>query len=560
MQKIDSITLTVVNKSLENIAEEMGVALMRTGYSPNIKERLDFSTAIFNGEGELVAQAEHIPVHLGAMSLSVQEGLKRCTTADLTSGDILIHNDPFMGGTHLPDITLIAPVFVEDQNEPIFYIANRAHHADVGGSVPGSMPGASTEIFQEGVIIPPIKLYSQGDEVKDVMNLILANVRTAWERKGDLRAQRAAINVGITRIQELVNKIGAEELKFYEKQLMDISEQATRAELQCLKEGTFKFQDYMDSDGFGSDPVKIQATIILAKDEVTIDFEGTAPQSKGNINATRGVTISCVYYVFRAITDPKIPTNQGCFRPLQIHVPEGCLLNPKWPAACSSGNVETSQRIVDVLMGALAQASEKIPAASQGTMNNITIGGRTVSDHFSYYETIGGGMGARPKINYGEIGTRAKKDGIDGIDGIHCHMTNTKNTPIEALELAYPMRIEYYGLVPDSGGRGEYRGGLGIRRDIKMLESATVSIQSERRKLAPWGLKGGKPGKVGENWLIISSGKKEKLPGKITIEVEAGDIIRIITPGGGGWEDPEKRNRLKAEKDRKEGKISRELV
>ncbi|MFX1537605.1 MAG: hydantoinase B/oxoprolinase family protein [Promethearchaeota archaeon] len=539
MQDIDSITLTVVNKSLENIAEEMGVALMRTGYSPNIKERLDFSTAIFNGEGELVAQAEHIPVHLGAMSLSVQEGLKRFSTADLASGDILIHNDPFMGGTHLPDITLIAPVFIKDQNEPIFFIANRAHHADVGGSVPGSMPGASTEIFQEGIVIPPIKLYSQGEEVKDVMNLILANVRTAWERKGDLRAQRAAINVGITRIQELVNKIGAEELKFYENQLMDISEQATRAELQRLKEGTFKFQDYMDSDGFGSDPVKIQATIILAKDGATIDFEGTAPQSKGNINATRGVTISCVYYVFRAITDPHIPTNQGCFRPLQIYVPEGCLLNPRWPAACSSGNVETSQRIVDVLMGALAQASEKIPAASQGTMNNITIGG----SHFSYYETIGGGMGGRPTK--------------DGLDGIHCHMTNTKNTPIEAFELAYPMQIEYYGLIPNSGGAGEFRGGLGIRREVRVLEPAVVSIQSERRKIGPWGLKGGLKGRVGENWIVRATGKKEKLPGKITLEVEPNDVIQIITPGGGGWGDLKKRERQRTEKDQKEEKITK---
>ncbi|MFX0094735.1 MAG: hydantoinase B/oxoprolinase family protein [Candidatus Hodarchaeota archaeon] len=537
MQKTDSITLTILNKSLENIAEEMGLALMRTGYSPNIKERRDFSTAIFNGEGELVAQAEHIPVHLGAMSLSVQEGLKRFS-GSFAPGDVLIHNDPFLGGTHLPDITLIAPLFIEDRNEPIFFIANRAHHADVGGSVAGSMPGATTEIFQEGLVIPPIKLYDQGEEVRDVMSLILANVRTAWERKGDLRAQRAAINVGITRIKELVNKIGVEETKFYEKQLMDISEQATREELRRLKQGIFTFTDYMDSDGFGSDPIKIQTSITLHEDGAKIDFAGTAPQSKGNINATKGVAISCVYYVFRAITDPNIPTNQGCFKPLQIFIPEGSLLNPRWPAACSSGNVETSQRIVDVLMGALAQASEIVPAASQGTMNNITIGG----SQFTYYETIGGGMGGRP--------------GKDGIDGVHCHMTNTKNTPIEAFELAYPLQIEYYGLVPNSGGVGEFRGGLGIRRDVRVLESAVVSIQSERRRLAPWGLKGGLEGKQGENWIVKSTGERKKLPEKITIEVEMNDLIQIITPGGGGWGDPNKRDILSHEKDRREGKIT----
>lgn len=520
-EKIDIITLSVIQKALENIADEMGVVLRRASFSPNCKERLDFSCAIFDRDAELLAQAEHIPVHLGAMFSSTLSILEEFPVENLNEGDIVILNSPFTGGTHLPDVTFLMPVFIDD--DLTFFVNNRAHHADIGGATPGSMPGVSRELFEEGLIIPPVKLYDRGKELKDVMNLILANVRVKKERLGDFRAQRAALLRGQERLIELSAKYTKEFLLKTCQELKNLSEKAFKVQLSSFPNGTFQFEDYLDSNGITDQYVKICVTITKNKEKLNVSFFGTDPQQVGNVNAPKSVVYSCVYYVFRALTDPSIMTNAGLFRNIDIDIPEGSLLDPKPPSAVSSGNVETSQRIVDVLLGALNQAlPELIPAASQGTMNNISIGG--FDDHgnqWTYYETIGGGAGAGKAYN--------------GISGIHTHMTNTLNTPIEALELAYPLRVMNYSFRDNSGGNGEKRGGDGIIRSIKCLVNSTISLQTERRKLPPFGLNGGESGAKGVNKKILINGDVCILPGRSITEFLANEILFIETPGGGGY-------------------------
>jgi N-methylhydantoinase B len=527
MNDYDPIRLEVFKHLFSSVAEEMGVVLRRTGYSPNIKERRDFSCALFDAEGRMVAQAAHIPVHLGAMPMSVQACIQ---ALDLAPGDVALLNDPYHGGTHLPDITMVTPIFVENKvgGRLIGFAANRAHHADVGGMVPGSMP-LSYELYQEGLIIPPLKLVSRGELNRAVWDLLLANVRTPEERAGDLRAQMAANAKGVERMEALVGRYGQDEVASYMDGLLDYSERLTRQLIASLPDGTYHFHDRMDDDGMTSEPAEIAVAVTIHGDEVTVDFEGTSPQRRGSINAVYAITLSATYYVFRALIGLDIPSNSGCLAPIRVIAPEGSLVNARRPAAVAGGNVETSQRIADVLLGALARACpERVPAASQGTMNNLTIGGWDPERNrpYAYYETIGGGMGARPDR--------------DGASAIHTHMTNTMNTPIEALEYAYPLRVERYQIRKGSGGGGCCRGGDGIRRDIRALHDARLTILSERRRYAPYGLAGGEPGQPGRN-LLIRGDAVQELPGKISLDVQAGDIISVQTPGGGGYGRPEGR-------------------
>ncbi len=528
--KTDPVTFEVLRNAFVSVAEEMGASLVLTAFSPNIKERRDCSAAVFDAQGRMVSQAEHIPVHLGAMPESVKAALNKFPQDSWREGDVVILNDPFEGGTHLPDITLISPVFTSEKLAG--FVANRAHHADVGGKAPGSMPGDSTEIYQEGIRIPPLKLIDGGALNEELWSMLLANVRTPQERQGDIRAQLAANTTGIRRFQSILQKYGAPRVSVFLKDLLIYSRRRMLQQLAKMPKGSYLFTDRLDDDGITEEPVEIKVKVTLGRKQIIFDFSGTSPQRQGNVNATLAVTLSTSYYVLRSITDPTIPPNSGCYEPLTVIAQLGSLLNPSPPAAVSAGNVETSQRIVDCLFGALAQAlPDRIPAASQGTMNNLIIGGLVPGTNraFTFYETIGGGLGARPTK--------------DGIDGIHSHMTNTMNTPIEALETSYPLRVQRYHLIPGSGGKGRFQGGLGIRRDIEILaDQATVSIQSERRRYAPWGLQGGMPGRKGVNqrWR---NGKWEELPSKITFTASRGEIVSIQTPGGGGFGKPKRRRR-----------------
>lgn len=516
----DPIRLEVFKHRFAAIAEEMGAVLRKASYSPNIKERRDYSCALFDAQGRMIAQAAHIPVHLGSMPLSVEAAIREFPK--LQAGDVIALNDPFRGGTHLPDITLVTPVFVDaPQGRILFgFVASRAHHADVGGTTPGSMPVAR-EIYQEGLIIPPIKLVAAGETNQAAMDLLLANVRTPEERAGDLRAQIGANLRGAERLQEMAAEFGPGEVNDYMAAMLTYTERMTRRLLANLPDGEYSFNDFMDNDGIDDRPVKICVKISIEGDQARVDFKGSAPQQKGSINAVRAISLSAVYYVFRCLIGLDVPNNAGCLAPIEVITPEGSVVNARHPAPVAGGNVETSQRIVDVLLGALAQAApELVPAASQGTMNNITIGGMSKKGNFAYYETIAGGMGARPTG--------------DGVSAIHTHMTNTLNTPAEALEYAYPLRVMRYEVRRGSGGKGEFCGGDGIRRDVQVLSEAQVTLLTERREQTPYGLNGGQPGVPGKN-VLLKNDQEIPLSGKGTYNLEPGDIVSIRTPGGGGF-------------------------
>jgi N-methylhydantoinase B len=523
----DPIRTEIMKHRLVSVAEEMGARLQRAAFSPNIKERRDFSCAVFDASGNLVAQAAHIPVHLGAMPLSVQACLESLT---FHPGDVAMVNDPYRGGTHLPDITVVSPVFVEDHQlqgvSPsatlLGFVANRAHHADIGGISAGSMP-LSQEIYQEGVIIPPVKLMVGGKKNEDMWRFFLANVRTPDERSGDLRAQLAANRIGIERMTGFAERFGVHTLLADMDALLRYSERMTGHLIGQLPNGCYRFEDSLDNDGFSEEPAVIRVAITIDGEQATVDFSGTDAQRPGSINAVYPVTLSAVAYVFRCVLGLDIPSNSGCLRPIEIIAQEGTLVNARPPAAVAAGNVETSQRIVDVLLGAMAQACpDRIPAASQGTMNNLTIGGwdERRGRPFAYYETIGGGMGAGPQTI--------------GASGRHSHMTNTLNTPVEALEYAYPFRISRYALREGSGGRGRRQGGNGLLRSYEFLQPAEVTVLSDRRITQPYGLEGGAPGHSGRNHLK-RNGIGQEVSGKCTVSVEAGDALIIETPGGGGY-------------------------
>lgn len=517
MAELSGVELEVFRHALAGVAEEMGVALRRAAYSPNIKERADCSAAVFDPDGQMVAQAEHIPVHLGAMPASVRAVLD--TYPALRPGEQVCVNDPYLGGTHLPDLTIVAAVggAVGGAEEPLGYVANRAHHADVGGAAPGSMPANATEIAMEGLRIPPILIAEHRGERGDVVRLIAANSRTPGERRGDLRAQLAANHVGARRLRELAARMGAPRLREAMAAVCDYSERRVRAAVRRIPDGCYRYHDVLEV-GAG---VTIRAAVTVTGDEVEIDFAGTDPQIPVNLNAVFAVTQSCAMFAFRMVTDPDAPPNAGCYRSLRVRAPEGSVVNARFPAPNAAGNVETSQRIVDVLLGCFAQAiPERVPAASQGTMNNLLIGTGGEAA-FSYYETLGGGEGATP--------TRP------GMSGVHTGMTNTRNTPAEAVELDYPLRVWRYELRSGSGGAGAHPGGEGLIREIEVLADCTLTVQSERREHPPWGLHGGHPGAVGRNILRRPSGTEVELPSKGTWPLRRGDRIRIETPGGGGW-------------------------
>lgn len=518
--QIDPIEFEIFKNLFVSIAEEMGVTLCRTGFSPNIKERLDYSCAIYDASGETIAQGDHLPVHLGAMPLSV------CAAIDQTvmePGDVVALNDPFRGGTHLPDVTLVSPVFLGENPKPSFYVANRAHHSDIGGISPGSMPLA-TEIYQEGLIIPPVKLVRRGEIATDVLAMILANVRTPDEREGDLTAQIAANRVAEVRIRAIVDRYGYDLVSHYASAVQNYSERTLRHTISVLPDGEYQFTDFLDNDGFSEAPLKISAAIRITGDRAEVDFTGSDPQTEGSVNANFAITLSATLYSFRCLVRDDIPFNAGIARPIRVIAPEGTIVNANRPAAVAGGNVETSQRITDVVLGALAKAApDVIPAASQGTMNNVTLGGfdPRMGQRFAYYETMAGGMGGR--------------NGSAGLSGVHTHMSNTRNTPVEALEHYLPVLIRQYKLRSGSGGQGKYAGGEGIVREYEMLVPATVTVLSDRRIGQPYGAQGGEPGQSGRNTIIHANGISEDAGGKFRRNLQPGDRVRIETPGGGGF-------------------------
>jgi len=539
---VDPVTLEVLRNGFASVAEEMSANLVRTSYSPNIKERKDCSSAVFDAEGRMLAQAENIPVHLGAMPYSVRAVVD---ALDLKPGDTAIHNSPFSGGAHLPDITFVSPVFVD--GDLVAYVANRAHHADVGGARAGSVAADSTSVFGEGVQIPPVKLFAGGELVEGVFDLLCENVRTPDEREGDLRAQQAANETGRRRFADLVGKHGRETVDAVADRVLDYSEARMREEVGDLDDGTYDFDDVLDGDGAGTVDVAITATVTVDGDAIAVDFDGSAPQVAGPVNAPLAVTTSATYYALRAVTDPDIPPNEGCYRPFSVTAPEGTVVNARKPAAVVGGNLETSQRVVDVVLGAMAEGDVRpIAAAANGSMNNVTFGSADAETAYTFYETIGGGYGARPDR--------------DGVDGIHAHMTNTRNTPVEALELSYPLRVECYGLRSDTGGAGRHRGGLGIRRDIRVLDhEAEFSLLADRRVHRPYGLDGGDPGAGGDDRVVVD-GDERAIDGMTTLDLGPGDRVSVRTPGGGGFGSPAERSVDAIERDLVEGRVSPDHV
>jgi N-methylhydantoinase B len=520
MMPANPVELAIFQSAVHSVAEEMGAALRRTSFSPNIKERRDYSCAVFDARADVIAMGDHMPVHLGSMPMSVRSAIGRL---DLGAGDMAMLNDPYAGGTHLPDITMVLPVFHEN-GTAVFYVATRAHHADVGGFYPGSM-GPCREIYQEGLRIPPVKIVKNGEINRDLLDLLLCNVRTPVEREGDLTAQIGACRVGEARLKEILLKYELGRIPSLTAELLDYSERLVRAELRRMPAGKFAATDYLDDDGYSEAPLEIRVSIELdpGAGKATVDFSGSSGQVNSSINAVYAITYSAVYYVFRCLLGAQAPATAGIMRPIEVIAPEGTIVNARLPAPVAAGNVETSQRIVDVVLKALAQAApDRVPAASSGTMSNLTIGGidpRT-GQPFAYYETVAGGMGARPRA--------------DGLSGVHTHMTNSLNTPVEALEYAYPLRVTGYRYRPGSGGQGKFCGGDGLVREIELLSDAQVTLLADRRKFPPYGLMGGGPAMTGKATLITKAGARE-LPGKCSVRANKGDVIRIESPGGGGW-------------------------
>ena len=518
----DPTRLEIFKNLFHSVAEEMGGALRRSAFSPNIKERRDYSCAVFDSDCQVLAMGDHMPVHLGSMPRSVVSAVD---ALDLGAGDIALLNDPFAGGTHLPDLTMVMPVFLPRARRPAFYVANRAHHADIGGAQAGSM-GLSRELFQEGLCIPPVKIFVAGKVAADVLKMILANVRTPVEREGDLTAQIASCRLGERRLREIVTRYGQKEVTRYSRLLLNYSAAMTRSVLREIPDGTYRAVDYLDNDGITAKPLRISVAIHIRGETAEVDFTGSSPECAGSVNAVGAIAESAVYYVFRCLLDEQVPATSGLMFPIRVIAPLGTIVNARPPRAVAGGNVETSQRITDTLLRALARALPgKIPAASQGTMNNLTFGGAdTRPGHdgapFAYYETIAGGMGARPELA--------------GISGIHTHMTNSLNTPTEVLEVTYPLRVRSYRLRRGSGGQGKYRGGDGIVREIEVLVDTQVGMLSDRRAIPPYGLAGGSAGARGKNDVEIR-GRRKKVPAKCGFFAPAGSIIRIETPGGGGW-------------------------
>jgi N-methylhydantoinase B len=521
VKRFDGASLALYQGLFAACAEEMGATLMRTAHSPNIKERLDHSCAVFDGRARLVAQAAHIPVHLGSLPRAVEAAL---AAGPLAPGDVVLLNDPFAGGTHLPDLTLVSPVFLGRAPQPDFLVASRAHHADVGGASPGSMPLAR-EVYEEGLRLPPVFLARAGRRQEDLLRLVLANVRTPRERMADLDAQLGAQATGALRLEALARRRGRAELIAAASALMDHAERFVRAALRKLPRGGYAFEDFLDDDGLGTAPVRIAVRLTLGGDRMTADFSGSSPQVRGPVNAVEAVTRAATTYAVRCVLGGDFPVNDGAFRPIDVIAPAGTVVHAVPPAAVAAGNVETSQRIVDTVLGAFSRALPKrVPAASSGTMNNLLIGGTDprTGTPFAYYETLAGGHGAGP--------------GWDGARALQAHMTNTRNTPVEALEHAYPFRVLGTAIRRGSGGRGRWRGGDGIVRALELLAPARVTVISERRARGPYGLGGGEAGKPGVNRVATGArAARRRLPAKFQVDLEAGAIVSVASPGGGGY-------------------------
>ena len=523
--RLNPADLEIFKSLFHSVAEEMGAALRRSAFSPNIKERRDYSCAVFDRHCRAIAMGDHMPVHLGSMPMSVAAAVEALHPG---RGDIVVLNDPYAGGTHLPDITLVMAVIASAGDRALFCVANRAHHADVGGARPASM-GLSEEIYQEGLRIPPVFLVRNGDVQRDVMSLLLANVRTPEEREGDLAAQLAACRLGERRLQELVAKFGPGRIEFACDELHSYADRLMRSALRRIPDGTYEAEDLMDDDGYGRRPVRFRVQIRIEGERAVIDFAGTDRACRGSINAVMAITVSAVFYAFRCLLGEDVPACAGLMTPIEVLAPDGSVVNARAPHAVAAGNVETSQRIVDVLFKALARALPAvIPAASSGSMSNVSWGGvdPKKSRPFAYYETIAGGMGARPCS--------------DGLDAVHTHMTNSLNTPIEALESTYPVRVRRYAVRRGSGGAGKFRGGDGLVREIEFLSSVRGSVLSDRRKTRPYGLAGGEPGRPGRNLLHRAGAHRVpsatvELPSKVEFEAPSGSVLEIQTPGGGGW-------------------------
>ena len=526
MSTIDPITLEVMRNAFQSVAEEMGAALIRTALSPNIKDRRDCSTGVYSTAGELVAQAEHIPLHLGLMPSVVKSTLQIFPVSSLQPGDAIITNDPYISGSHLPDICILSPLFHDGACLGI--LANLAHHVDIGGMAPGGMPTISTEIFQEGLRIPPVRIRKAGVVDEELMALITHNVRTSREAKGDLQAQLAANNVGERRLREIIQKYGAEQTARYMEELINYSERRMRARLRELPQGVFDFEDCLEGDGLSDELLILKVRLSIEPTRIVVDFSGSSPQTKGSVNCTRPVTLACTFYALKAAIDPDLPSTGGAFRPVEVITPPGSIVNPRFPAPVSNANINTSQRIADVVLGALSKAMpERVPAASSGSMCLFTIGGINPRNgsYYSYVETYGGGQGAL--FNQ------------DGMDGVHTNMTNTRNTPAEVIEIAYPLRVDRYGLVPDTDGAGRFRGGLGLTRELTVLDHhATINLSSDRLNIRPWGLAGGNAGGTVDSSLTSPTGVKTALPSKTTRSVEPGTHITLRTAGGGGYGHP----------------------
>jgi N-methylhydantoinase B len=545
MKNFDPTTLEIYRALYTSVAEEMGVALRRTSFSPNIKERRDYSCAVFDATGRVIAQGDHMPVHLGSMPMAVAAALRE---VEIGPGDVVALNDPFAGGTHLPDVTLVMGIFGQTADsrqqtagkkrraspaarvlppaDCLFYVANRAHHADIGGATPGSM-GLATDVYGEGVRIPPIHIVRGGEICGDVMKLILANVRGSKERRADFEAQIGSLKTGAARLLEIVERRGTKEASEYSSHLISYSSRMMRRAIAAIPDGAYKAEDALDDDGIGEGEIPIRVRVTIKGDRARVDFTGSAPQVSGALNAVESITVSAVSYVFRCLLVGDVPASAGLIEPIEVIAPEGTVVNAAHPASVAGGNVETSQRIVDTVFKALAGAIPgRIPAASQGTMNNLTIGGidpRTGAE-FSYYETVAGGMGARPEL--------------DGMNATHTHMTNSLNTPAEALEYSYPLRVREYRIRTGSGGKGRHKGGDGSVREIEVLAAARMSLLSDRRKRAPYGLQGGDDGALGRAFIIRVDGTRQELPSKGSWDLRAGDRVRIETPGGGGFGKP----------------------
>ncbi len=546
-QRFDPTTLEIYRALYTSVAEEMGLVLRRTAFSPNIKERRDYSCAVFDSAGRVVAQGDHMPVHLGSMPMAVAAALGEI---ELAPGDVVALNDPFAGGTHLPDVTLVAGVYGETRGRgdagtrgkrktiklsdttsprlrvpasprPAFYVANRAHHADIGGASPGSM-GLATDVYGEGLRIPPVRLVRGGVIDEEMMRLVLANVRGAAERRADFEAQIGSLRTGALRLVEIVLRRGGREAAEYAAHLIAYSERLMRRTIAAIPDGEYEAEDALDDDGVSDESVRVRVRVRIKGERAFVDFTGSAPQVTGAINAVEAITVSAVAYVFRCLVGGDVPASAGLMEPIEVVAPVGTIVNAMHPASVAGGNVETSQRIVDVLFKALHRAMpQKIPAASQGTMNNLTIGGTDPRNdrEFAYYETVAGGMGARPTS--------------DGMSAVHTHMTNSLNTPAEALEYAYPLRVRAYRIRKNSGGKGRHKGGDGVVREIETLVPARMSLLADRRRLAPYGLDGGEDAKKGRD-QVIRRGRARPVASKGSWQLEAGDRVRIETPGGGG--------------------------